>query len=710
MEATEQDVTSAAEDSPTQDTFINRELSWLQFAQRVLEMAQNPDTPLLERVKFAGILGMIYDEFVMKRIGGLRRQLEREKQHMSADGLTPTQEFNLSRDELNRQTGILSDLVETQLRPALAGIGRPLLDYKDLSDEQRLEVDRIFDESILPILTPLSADAGHPFPFISGLSLSLAVTLKLPGKKRERFIRIKVPPNRDRWIEVCGDGYVPLEQVIAGNLGRMLPSGSKWECHFFRVARGAKDDPWDRVAEDDEIDLDPGCLIGMVSAELTARRYAGVVRLEVSSGTPKTLRRWLGEQLSTDKADIVDAGPLLALTDLVQLQPEGFPELRDEPHHSVTHPRLAHLEPEDTGGIFREIREGDLLLHHPYQDFDTSVLRFLESAARDPKVLAIKLTIYRTSKDSPIVRALTDAVQRGKQVAVLVEITARFDEAPNMIWGEQLEKAGAHVVYGMEHIKTHVKLGLVVREEEGKLRRYVHFATGNYNDRTARLYEDLSVLSCDDKLGATVAAVFNELTAGVPAPDYGDLLVAPHNLRQRFTELIQREAEHAGAGRPSGIRAKMNQLQDKKIIRELYGASRAGVPIALNVRGLCSLQAGVPGMSETIRVFSTLGRFLEHGRIYRFENGGEPEFYIGSADWMKRNLDNRMETIVPVRDADIRRQLEEILDVYDDDNVSTWDMQSDGSYVRREPAVGEAPRASQDVFIARAIAQTEGTG
>lgn len=690
------------------EAFINRELSWLDFARRVLELAEDPEVPLLERVKFAGIMGMIYDEFAMKRIGGLRHQVERKSRHTSADGLTPEEELRLCRAELNRQTNILRQLVSEELRPGLLAAGVPILDYGALDEAQRASADAYYRESVEPILTPLSVDIGHPFPFISNLSLNLAVTQGHPGK-RWHFIRVKVPPNRPRWVPVAGGAYAPLEQVMAGNLHRLLPDGKDWGCHFFRVTRGAKDDPWDRLpADDDHPPLGPGSLIGMVSAELTARRFAGVVRLQVSDSMPEEMRAWLAEQLHTDPEDTVAIGGLLATADLLQFQPPGLPELRDRPHVPVTHPRLAGLELDDPEGIFREIRSGDILLHHPYHGFDTSVLRFLESAARDPQVLAIKLTIYRTSKGSPIIQALTDAAQRGKQVAVLVEITARFDEAPNIAWGEQLERAGAHVVYGMERLKTHVKLGMVVREEGGRLRRYVHFATGNYHTGTARLYEDLGVLSCDPALGAGVAAVFNELTAAVPGPDYGPLLVGPHNLRDRFVELIRREAEHSRAGRPCGVRAKMNQLQDQQMIHELYRASQAGVPMTLNVRGLCCLRAGVAGLSETIRVFSTLGRFLEHGRIYRFENGGEPEYFVGSADWMRRNLDSRMETIVPIADPLVKAQLEHILDVYDQDNCSAWDLQPDGKYVRRRPAPGEERRAAQEVFIHEAEAAGNG--
>jgi polyphosphate kinase len=378
---------------------------------------------------------------------------------------------------------------------------------------------------------------------------------------------------------------------------------------------------------------------------------------------------------------------------------DGPAELRFPPHAPVTHRRLRNLVASDSSAIFEEIKRGEILLHHPYHSFDTSIIRFLKSAAVDDRVLAIKLTIYRTSSDSPIVQALAEAARRGKQVAVLVEITARFDEAPNIAWGRVLEQEGVHVAYGVEKLKTHVKLAMVVREEEDGVRRYVHVGTGNYHSGTARLYEDLGILSCDPELSADVAAVFNELTSSTPFDGYRMLLVAPRFMRARFIDMIRREAAHATAGRPAGLRAKMNQLQDPEIIRELFRASQAGVPITLNVRGLCCLRPGVPGLSETIRVFSVLGRFLEHGRIYGFENGGSPEYFIGSADWMKRNLDRRVETIMPVRSPQLIAELEEVLTIAENDNCTAWDLQPDGRYLRRRPAAGEEPRPSQQVFM-----------
>jgi polyphosphate kinase len=523
-----------------------------------------------------------------------------------------------------------------------------------------------------------------------------------PGRRNRRFVRIKVPASRPRWVPLPGQaGWVPLEQVIAGNLGALFPLAVESECFFFRVTRGAKDDPWaDQVAEEDT-DLSPGAIIGMVTAELTARKYAGVVRLEVSASMPAELRGWLAAQLDADPADVIEVPGLLSLGDLMELPVDGHAGQRDPPHDPVTHPRLRNLDQAGPAAMFDEIRRGDILVHLPYHSFESSILRFLQSAAADPAVLAIKLTIYRTGRRSPIVQALKEAARRGKQVAVLVEITARFDEAPNISWGQELEQAGAHVAYGVERVKTHVKLALVVRQEADGIRRYVHVGTGNYHEGTARLYEDLGLLSADPELAAHAAAVFNELTAGIPVPGPGKLLVAPHDLRERFTALIRREARHARAGRPCGIRAKMNQLQDTQMIRELYQASMAGVPVVLNVRGLCCLRPGVPGLSPTIRVYSTLGRFLEHSRIYRFENGGAPEFFIGSADLMTRNLSRRMEVVTPVCDPVIQGELETILRTYEEDNCSAWDMQPDGEYIRRQRAQGEDWRGAQQMFIER---------
>jgi len=688
-------------DSP--QAYINRELSWLDFASRVLALAEDLRQPLLERVKFAGIMGMIHDEFAMKRIGGLRRQIENQEPETGPDGMAPIDELRACREELYAQARRVNRLVQEELRPKLAAASIPILDMDELDCTQKESLSRYFQEAVEPILTPLAVDAAHPFPFISNLGLNLAVLVNEEGRPRSRFVRIKAPANRPRWVPLPSTaGFVPLEQVIAANLESLFPQAASVHCYYFRVTRGAKDDPWTDLNDDAEAALTPGGLIGRVTAELTARKFAGVVRLQVSADMPVDLQSWLATQLHAELEDLQPTEGLLGLADLMKLPIEGHADLRDPPHEPVSHPRLRHLDPGDPAAIFEEIRRGDLLVHMPYHSFDTSILRFIQSAAVDPQVLALKLTIYRTSSQSPIIQSLMDAARRGKQVAVLVEITARFDEAPNIGWAQQLEQAGAHVAYGVERLKTHVKLALVVREEKDGIRRYVHIGTGNYHTGTARLYEDLGILTCDPTLTAEAAALFNELTGALPSPGYHKLLVAPHNLRQRFLDLIRREASHAQAGRPAGIRAKLNQLQDSQVIRELYLASQAGVPMLLNVRGLCCLRAGVPGLSESIRVYSTLGRFLEHGRIYRFENGGDPEYYIGSADWMRRNLDRRMEAVAPVSDPRLQMELDAILRVFEEDNYTAWDMQPDATYLRREPSPGEPCRGAQQVFIERA--------
>jgi polyphosphate kinase len=634
-------------------------------------------------------------------MSGLKRQIANGVNKISLDGRTPQQEFDACREEILRQSSELDVLVAEELRPALAEAGIAIRDYSELDTAQQKQLTDYFMKNVLPILTPLAVDAEHPFPFISGMGLNLAVTLR--ENKRDRFVRVKVPANRSRWVPLDDQsGFVPLCQVVAENLDQLFPEG-KIKAHVFRVTRGVRGaDTKSGNGGDDPLDLVPGSIVSQVSRELKARKFAGTVRLQVAKGMPKKMIRWLAEQLELDAEDVYVTDHWIRIADLLSFEVSGRPELRYPTYEPVTHPRLSSLSGGGAGGIFDEIARGDMLLHHPYQSFDTSVLRFLEEAAVDDRVLAIKLTIYRTSSDSPIVRALAEAARRGKQVAVLVEITARFDEAPNIAWGRLLEEEGVHVSYGVEQLKTHVKLALVVREEGRRVRRYVHIGTGNYHTGTARIYEDFGMLSCDSELSADVAAVFNELTGATRFDGYKQLLVAPRLMRTRFVDLIRREAEHAAAGLPSGIFAKMNQLQDPDMIRELYRASQAGVPIILNVRGLCCLRPGIPGLSETIEVFSVLGRFLEHARVYRFENAGSPEFFIGSADWMKRNLTRRVETITPISDPELLHEMDEILRVYLEDNHSAWDMASDGSYRRRRPAEGEPPRPSQGVFIDRA--------
>ena len=685
-------------------SFISRELSFLAFARRVLSLVGRDDLPLLERIKFAGIVGMLHDEFFMKRVSGLKREIEKGSKKRSIDGRLPEEEFAACSAELAEQVRELDGWLRDHLLPAMDGAGLPVLPYAGLKPKQKSFLRKYFKSNVQPILTPLTVDTEHPFPFVSNLGLNLALTIPNGGSRPERFVRIEVPDNRPRWVALPERvGWVLLEQVIAANLDLLYPDSTPEKVHFFRVTRGAegKADPAADLTEDQPL-MDPGSIVEQVSKELKARRFAGVVRLQVDAAMPKKLTKWLAKQLEVSGEDVYRTDSLLGLRDLQQLEAPGRDDLRFSPHEPMTHPRLAGLGPDDPRAIFEEIARADLLLHHPYQSFDTSVLRFLESAAADPAVLAIKLTIYRTSSDSPIVNALVEAARRGKQVAVLVEITARFDEAPNIAWGRFLEQEGVHVSYGVEKLKTHVKLALVVREEQGCVRRYAHVGTGNYHPGTARVYEDIGVLTRDEAVCEDVAAVFNSLTGTIPYPENGKMIVAPVSMRRRFVELIHREAEHARAARPAGILAKINQLQDSGLIRELYKANQAGVPILLNVRGLCCLRPGVPGLSEHIRVFCVVGRFLEHSRLFRFTNGGEPEHYLGSADWMKRNLVNRVETIMPVEDPELKQQLDRIHAVYEEDNCSVWDCQPDGTYVLRTPAEGEPRREAQVEFIRRA--------
>jgi polyphosphate kinase len=682
--------------------FISRELSWLGFARRVLHLVGRRDLALLERVKFAGIIGMLHDEFFMKRISGLKREVARGATKLSIDGRTPADELDACREQLLRQAGDLNRLWSKELRPELARAGLPVLNHDELTGDERETLRDYFTHKIQPILTPLAVDSEHPFPFISNLGLNLAVTI---GQGRdERFVRIKVPGNRTRWVPLGRRrAVVPIEQVIAANLDLIYPGAAPGAVHLFRVTRGVEGEIDHSDDERENALMEPGSIVRQVSSELKARRFAGVVRLQVDHQMPRKLVKWLCRQLEIDASvDVYPTEGILGIDALKDFDGNNRDDLCAPEHDSVDHPRLAALNRQSTAAVFDEIAKGDILLHHPYQSFDTSVLRFLNAAASDPAVLAIKLTIYRTSRESPLLQALAEAARRGKQVAVLVEITARFDEAPNIAWGSFLEKEGVHVSYGVERLKTHVKLALVVREEADGVRSYAHCGTGNYHSDTAKAYEDLGLLTCDESVCNDVAAVFNSLTGGIPHPKRSKLLVAPVSMRRRFTELIRREASHAQAGRSSGIDAKMNQLQDAGIIRELYAASQAGVPIQLNIRGLCCLRPGVEGLSETIRVTSIVGRFLEHSRVFRFRNGGQPEYFIGSADWMKRNLDGRVETAIPVEDARLKAELDEILDIYNRDNCSVWDCGADGEYVLRVPQPGEPRLEAQAEFIRRA--------
>jgi polyphosphate kinase len=676
--------------------YINRELSWLEFNDRVLEEGLDAGNPLLERLKFMSIFTTNLDEFFMIRVAALKQQVEAEVIRRSDDGLTPAETLTAIsrrlRPSLDRLALSLCDVV----LPEMAAAGIRILRIPELNQDHRAALRRFFEERVYPVLTPLAVDSGHPFPYISNLSLSLAVEMveNAPEGELTHFARVKVPATLPRFISIenVPEGqrwFVTLEDMIAYNLGDLFPGMIVSASYMFRVTRDA-----DLDLQEDEADD----LLRAIESELRRRRFGEPVRLEVSSDMPPHLVDRLLEALGLEEQDLYRCDGLMGLSDLMTLAGLDVPALRYPPFRPAIPKRLI-----DNPDIFAAVREGDILLHHPYDDFEP-VVAFVRQAANDPQVLAIKMTLYRTSGSaSPIVNALMHAAENGKQVAVLIELKARFDEENNINWARHLERVGAHVVYGFAGLKTHGKVTLVVRNEPEGLRRYVHFSTGNYNERTARVYADFSLFTCAPRLGADATELFNFLTGFSKVDTYAELLVAPVGLRQEMTAMIEREREHAREGRRSGIRAKLNALTDEGIVRELYRASQAGVPIQLIVRGMCKLRPGVPGVSETISVQSIVGRFLEHSRLFIFENGGNREVYIGSADLGGRNLDRRVETIIPVLDPAIQTTLvEDIWTTYAADNQKTRILGADGSYERRRPRAGEPIVDAQSLFLARA--------
>lgn len=674
--------------------FLNRELSWLEFNRRVLHEAEDPQNPLLERLKFVAIFDNNLDEFFMKRVGGLKQQLASQVLELPPDGLTPRQQIAIVDGVVRPLIAEHRRVFNTEILPALRQHGLEILRWSELRASERRHFTEFFERQLFPALTPLALDPAHPFPFISNLSLSLAVSVKAPGESTARFARVKVPHILTRWLQVPGTlRYVPLEEVIIHNLEQLFPGMEIAESHPFRVTRNADVQRNEEEADD---------LLEAIQEELRERRFAFPVRLEVAAGMPAWMRSLLGEELEIHESEVYEIEGPLALRDLMPLGSVPLPSLRFRPWSPVTPPQLFCADPDDFD-LFAALAGGDILVHHPYDSFANSVQRFIEAAAADPAVLAVKQTLYRTSADSPNMRALIRAAEDRKQVAVTVEIKARFDEAANIEWAERLEKVGAHVCYGVVGLKTHAKVALVVRQERGELRCYVHLATGNYNPDTAKVYTDLGLFTTSEDIAGDAVQLFNMLTGYVHKPRFKKLLVAPINMRQRFLELIEREVQHQRAGRGGRIIAKMNALDDRQIIEALYDASAAGVEMDLMVRGICRLRAGLPGRSETIRVVSIVGRFLEHARIFCFGNAGKPEHYIGSADWMTRNLDARVEAIAPVEDPRLQEELQAILDLQLADNVKAWDMQADGSYVQRTPAPGEEPRSSQDLLMQRAL-------
>ena len=674
--------------------YINRETSWLEFNDRVLEEALDERNPLLERLKFIAIYGTNLDEFFMIRIAGLMQQLAAEVHKRSDDGHTPEEQLDMVSRKLRSSLARMTDCLKNQLFPALERHGIRILRIDQLDTPTTRALRRYFEERVFPVLTPLAIDKGHPFPYISNLSISLAVELEesSPEGPVHYLARVKVPGSLPRFIPVDGAPagqrwYVMLEDVIAHNLEALFPGLRVNASYLFRVTRDA-----DLDLQEDEADD----LLRAVESELRKRRFGEPVRLEVEPQMSPDLRRKLLEALELDAGDCYEVDGMMGTESLWTIINLDEPDLHDPPFTPSFPKRLIGQT-----DMFAAIREGDLLLHHPYESFDP-IVQFVEQAASDPKVLAIKQTLYRTSGNSPVVGALVDAAENGKQVAALIELKARFDEENNIHWARMLERVGVHVVYGLAGLKTHAKVTLVVRDEPDGIRRYMHFGTGNYNDKTARIYTDLSLFTCRADLGADATQLFNSLTGFSKADSYEQLMVAPFGLRTGFEELIDRETAHAEAGRPSRIVAKLNAISDAGIVQRLYRASRAGVPIDLMVRGMCVLRPGIPGVSETVRVRSIVGRFLEHSRIFVFANGGEREVYIGSADWMGRNLDRRVEAVVPVLDPILAELLcTDILDVFFTDNVKARVLRSDGSYERRHILPGEERVEAQQVFLKR---------
>lgn len=670
-----------------EDRYLNRELSWLDFNSRVLALAEDTSLPLLERAKFLAIFASNLDEFFMVRVAGLKRRDETGLSVRSADGLSP-------REQLMRIAGRTQTLADRHarvfldsVRPALADNDIHVVSWAELTDEQRARMVDYFQDEVFPVLTPLAVDPAHPFPYISGLSLNLAVTVRDVNESGEHFARVKVPNNVNRFIRVdklapSGDAnpkravFLPMEYLIAANLGTLFPGMEIVEHHVFRVTRNADFE----VEEDRDEDL-----LQALERELARRRFGSPVRLEVADDMSEHMLELLLRELDVNPADVIQVPGLLDLSSLFELYDLDRPLLKDRPFVPATHPAFG--ERETPKSVFSTLSEGDVLVHHPYDSFSTSVQRFIEQAAADPQVLAIKQTLYRTSGDSPIVNALIDAAEAGKQVVALVEIKARFDEQANIKWARKLEQAGVHVVYGLVGLKTHCKTALVVRREGSTIKRYCHIGTGNYNPKTARLYEDVGLLTAAPDIGADLTDLFNTLTGYSRKKEYRNILVAPHGIRTGIIKRIHREIELFRAGdKRARLQLKANALVDEQVIDALYRASQSGVPVDIVVRGICALRPGMEGVSDNIHVRSILGRFLEHSRILHF--GAQNEYWIGSADMMHRNLDRRVEVMVHVRDSRLAGELGDIFDSALDPRTRCWVLHSDGSWVA-SPAAGE---------------------
>ena len=678
-----------------EDRFLNRELSWLDFNARVLSLAEDRRLPLLERVKFLAIFASNLDEFYMVRVAGLKRRQSTGLSVRSPDGLSIKEQLARIGERTQALVQRHAKCFLTEITPALEAEGIRIVHWDALGGAEQDRLHSYFREQVFPVLTPLAVDPAHPFPYISGLSLNLAVVVRGPAGGAQRFARVKVPNNVPRFVTVLsGDDreatFLPIEDLIAAHLSQLFPGMEMAEQHLFRVTRNADLE----VEEDRDEDL-----LQALERELARRRFGPVVRLEVAESIAPRVLELLVRELEVHPGDVLEVPGLLDLSALWQLYEVDRPDLKDEPWVPATPVGLA--EGKEPRSLFAMLREGDVLVHHPYDSFATTVQRFIEKAAADPYVLAIKQTLYRTSGDSPIVDALIDAAEAGKQVVVLVEIKARFDEQANISWARALERAGCHVVYGLVGLKTHCKTALVVRQEGGSIRRYCHIGTGNYNPKTARMYEDLGLLTADPAVGADLTDLFNVLTGYSRQTAYGTLLVAPQGVRRGILERIDREIAHAEAGAPGRVRIKVNSLVDEGVIDALYRANRAGVEVDLVVRGICSLRPGVPGLSERIRVRSIVSRFLEHSRVFHFGNGDQDEYWLGSADMMHRNLDRRVEVLVRIDREGPRAQLRDILDLALAPGISCWELQPDGSWLSAPAPAAEPVRDFQVELMRR---------
>ena len=669
--------------------YQNREISWLDFNERVLELAEDERTPLLERVKFLAIYSSNLDEFYMVRVAGLHDQVDAGIDARGPDGLSPAETIERISVRARELGGRQSRTWEDVVRPAVGQHDIRIVDCERCSAAELEQVDRIFGEQIFPVLTPLAVGPGRPFPYISNLSLSLAVWLRDPVSGTETFARVKVPKEVvPRFLRLDGGAFVPLEAVIARHLDELFPGMEILRHDYFRVTRDA-----DFTVSDEADDL-----LQAVEDELRRRRFGEVVRLEVGSTMDPELRDLLIESLGIEEIQVIDVDGLLDMTDLWELHGvEGHRELRDEPWTPVSQPAFNDPD-EGKPDVLAAMRAGDLLVHHPYDSFATSVERFVQQTVADPDVLAIKMTVYRTSDDSALVPSLIQAAERGKQAVCLVELKARFDERTNITWARALEEAGAHVVHGLPGLKTHAKALFVVRREGQGVRHYVHIGTGNYHAKTARLYEDFGLFTCDPEIGADVADLFNSLTGAARSPSYRKVIVAPEHMRDRLLDEIARTVEAHRAGKQAWIGMKMNSLVDARCIRALYEASQAGVRIDLNIRGICCLRAGVPGVSENINVVSVVGRFLEHSRVYLFHRDEERRCYIGSGDLMPRNLDTRVELLVPVEAGELREELEDTLRRCLADDTFAWELGESG-WTRR----ADRRRSAHDELMERAV-------